>query len=162
MWIYERHLEKIVESGKWWVLLSHWMFGMNEMDVGDYVTITVTLPFFKFVKECGVSLVYADGENNDEEDALGYYKSWNHIIGGDLSHFQTTTGQYILNYYRFFLPYIKLYPYHRKFITDVPDYQGQKKGSWFRALSQRNPGLIGSRREGKGESSTSHYSPESA
>ncbi|KAI3739360.1 hypothetical protein L2E82_29763 [Cichorium intybus] len=37
----------------------------------------------KIQKECGVSLVYDDEE---EEDALGYYKSWNHIIDGP--HYQ--------------------------------------------------------------------------
>ncbi|KAI3739635.1 hypothetical protein L2E82_30045 [Cichorium intybus] len=63
----------------------------------------------ELTKECGVSLVYDDGE---EEDVLGYYKSWNHIIE-------------------------------------------PKQRLWFRAFSQRNPGTIGSAREGKGESSGS-------
>ncbi|KAD5802334.1 hypothetical protein E3N88_13694 [Mikania micrantha] len=50
--------------------------------------------------ECGIRLVYdEDGKNEEEkEDVLGNYKSWNHIIGGDLSPFQTTTGKYLLNH----------------------------------------------------------------
>ncbi|KAI3739634.1 hypothetical protein L2E82_30044 [Cichorium intybus] len=142
MWIYERYPER--RLGEKWVMLSHWMFGMNEMEGGDHVTITVTPPYVEVTKECGVSLVYDDGE---EEDALGYYKSWNHIIGGDLSPFQTTTGEYILNNLLFSMSAISLSPYHRKFVPDGPDYQVPKQPPWFRAFSQRNPGTIGSARE---------------
>ncbi|KAL7617631.1 hypothetical protein Lser_V15G03451 [Lactuca serriola] len=158
-WIYERHLDGVIVDGKCWVMLSHWMFRMNEMEAGDHVTITVTAPYDELVKECGVSLVYEDEE---EEDALGYYKSWNHIIGGDLSQFQTTTGQYILQNRRFFEFAIYLFPYLGKLIPDGPTYQGHKEVSWFRAFSQRNPGLIGSTHVGKGESSRSHPSRETA
>ncbi|KAL7615980.1 hypothetical protein Lser_V15G03522 [Lactuca serriola] len=142
MWIYQRFRDKSCVGGKCWVLLSHWMFGMNEMEAGDHVTIFVTLPYNECVKECGVSLVYDDGEKKDEEeDVLGYYKSWNHIIGGDLSPFQTTTGQYILYNFQFFMTVTYLFPYHRKFITDGPDYQERYK-PWFRALSPRKPDII--------------------
>ena len=73
-----------------------------------------------------MSLVYDDGEEKeDEEDVLGYYKSWNHIIGGDLSPFQTTTGQFILRNRQFFTRGIVLSPYHRKFVPDGPDIQGR-------------------------------------
>ncbi|CAI9269390.1 unnamed protein product [Lactuca saligna] len=161
-WIYERHTDRVIEYGKCWLVLSHWMFGMNEMEVGDHVTITVTSPYNEFVKDCGVSLVYDEVKNKDEEeDALGYYKSWNHIIGGDLSPFQTTTGQYILNNMRFFESAIMLFPYHAKLIPDGPRYQGQKEVSWFRAFSQRNTGIIGSTRVGKGKSSRFYPSRES-
>ncbi|KAL7616157.1 hypothetical protein Lser_V15G03449 [Lactuca serriola] len=54
------------------------MFGMNEMEAGDHVMITITSPYNELVKECGVSLVY----NDREEDAFGYYKSSKNIIGG--------------------------------------------------------------------------------
>ncbi|XP_042758530.1 disease resistance protein RUN1 isoform X1 [Lactuca sativa] len=143
MWIYERYTDRYCVGGKCWVVLSHWMFGMNEMEAGDHVTITVTLPYNEFVKECGVSFVYDNGE---EEDVLGYYKSWNHIIGGDLSPFQTTTGQYILNHLRFFVSGIYLFPYHHKFVPDGPDFQAQKE-LWFRALSPRKPGINGGAHE---------------
>ncbi|XP_024983456.1 disease resistance protein RML1A-like isoform X2 [Cynara cardunculus var. scolymus] len=90
------------------VYLSHWMFGKSEMEDGDEVTATVTVMQADEhigksldVLECGISLVYDDGKKKmeeEEEDVLGYYKSWNHIIGGDLSPFQTTTpGVYDLN-----------------------------------------------------------------
>ncbi|KAL7616987.1 hypothetical protein Lser_V15G03506 [Lactuca serriola] len=126
-----------------WVVLSHWMFGTNEMEGGDHITITVTSSHFILVKECGVSLVYEDDREKKEEDALGYYKSWNHIIGGDLSPFQTTTGQYILDNMRFFSHGIRLSPYHRKFVPDGPDSQAQKEYYWFRALSPRKPDISG-------------------
>ncbi|XP_023746969.1 disease resistance protein RUN1 isoform X2 [Lactuca sativa] len=127
MWIYERYLDRCTAGGKYCsVVLCHWMFGMNELEGGDHITITVTLPFHQVVKECGVSLVYND-EEEGEEDALGYYKSWNHIIGGDLSPFQTTTGQYILNNDRFFTYSIRLFPYHRKFIPEGPSYQEKER-----------------------------------
>ncbi|CAI9269320.1 unnamed protein product [Lactuca saligna] len=136
-------------------MLSHWMFGMNEMEAGDQVTIIVVNWFNEVIKECGVSLVYDEGEKKDEEeDVLGYYKSWNHIIGGDLSPFQTTTGQYILTNDRFFLPGIRVFPYLRKFVAHGPDYQ-EKEEVWFRAFSTSNPQILGRACEGKGESSRS-------
>ncbi|KAI7753376.1 hypothetical protein M8C21_020028 [Ambrosia artemisiifolia] len=78
-------------------LLSHWMFGPNEMKAGDHVTITIGQ---KYTIECGIGLVYEDDDGKieeEEEDVLGYYKSWNHIIGRDLFAFQLTTGEYILD-----------------------------------------------------------------
>ncbi|XP_042758409.1 disease resistance protein RPV1 isoform X2 [Lactuca sativa] len=158
-WIYERYRDKFSEGLKCWVMLSHWMFGMNEMEAGDHITITVTEPYGEVIKECGVSLVYEDGEKKDEEeDVLGYYKSWNHIIGGDLSPFQTTTGEYLLNNTRFFETGIELYPYHRKVITDGPNFQEQNEKYWFRAFSQRNSSTIGSAREEE-FASTIHMPP---
>ncbi|CAI9268979.1 unnamed protein product [Lactuca saligna] len=72
------------------------------MEAGDQVTITILDWPNHVTKECGVSFVYDDG---DEEDVLGYYKSWNHIIGGDLTGFQTTTGEYTLEKWRILLPF---------------------------------------------------------
>ncbi|KAL8262630.1 hypothetical protein R6Q59_023979 [Mikania micrantha] len=83
--------------------LSHWMFGPNEMKVGDHIIINVRSRFFQeLILECGIGLVYDDdgGKIGEEEDVLGYYKSWNHIIGGDLYPFQTTTGEYDLDNHR--------------------------------------------------------------
>ncbi|XP_042758386.1 uncharacterized protein LOC122198234 isoform X1 [Lactuca sativa] len=161
MWIYERLDDRFSETLTCWVVLSHWMFGKNEMEAGDHITITVTPEWHgplivEVVKECGVSLVYEDGEKKDEEeDVLGYYKSWNHIIGGDLSSFQTTTGQYILDNLRFFDDAVRLYPHHRKFVPDGPEEQEQKEEYWFRALSPRKADILGRACEGKGESSGS-------
>ncbi|KAI3697197.1 hypothetical protein L6452_30036 [Arctium lappa] len=91
------------------ILLSHWMFGKNEIEDGDQLTISIldnNVFGISKIRECGISLVYDDddGKNKmEEEDVLGYYKSWNHIIGGDLSPFQTTTpGEYYLHRWHFF------------------------------------------------------------
>ncbi|CAI9269442.1 unnamed protein product [Lactuca saligna] len=140
MWSYERYPDRPFGGPKCCMLLSHWMFGMNEMEAGDQVTITVTdSRNNERVKECGVSFVYDDGENNEEEaeeeeeeDVLGYYKSWNHIIGGDLSPFKNpfqTTGEYVLRHRRFF----------------QPGRIGEEL--WFRAFSQRKPDIIGDARK---------------
>ncbi|XP_071718533.1 disease resistance protein RPP2B-like [Rutidosis leptorrhynchoides] len=107
-WIYIHCTDTIVSvDEKYLTFLSHWMFGLNEMVGGDQITITIehrlSYPGNRTV-ECGVSFVYDADESNEkeeEEDVLGYYKSWNHIIGGDLSSFQTTTGEYILNTHNF-------------------------------------------------------------
>ncbi|KVI00450.1 hypothetical protein Ccrd_021279 [Cynara cardunculus var. scolymus] len=81
---------------------SHWMFGKNEMEDGDQITISTFDNDGCSTRECGVGFVYDEDEDEDEEDVLGYYKSWNHIIGGDLSPFQTTTpGQYYLQRFYF-------------------------------------------------------------
>ncbi|KAD5802341.1 hypothetical protein E3N88_13701 [Mikania micrantha] len=83
--------------------LSHWMFGPNEMEAGDHITISVEhgegFSESQLPLECGIGPVYdEDGKNEEEkENVLGYYKSWNHIIGGDLSSFQLTTGEYVLD-----------------------------------------------------------------
>ncbi|KAL7618780.1 hypothetical protein Lser_V15G02541 [Lactuca serriola] len=150
MWIYERHKDRFSEGRECYTLLSHWMFGMNEMEGGDHVTITVTLPCNEIVKECGVRVVYDDGNMDEEEDALGYYKSWNHIIGGYLSPFQLTTGEYILHNWQFFWPDVKMYPYYRKFVTEGANYQARyqvQDNGWFRALSKRKPHIIGDTHE---------------
>ncbi|CAI9269624.1 unnamed protein product [Lactuca saligna] len=104
-WIYEHNNDSVLyEGGKCLMFLSHWMFGMNDMESGDHITVSVMElvdgAFFSstaskkpchFTKECGVSFVYDDGEEKEEEgeDVLGYYKSWNHIIGGDLTGFHS-------------------------------------------------------------------------
>ncbi|GKG12427.1 hypothetical protein Tco_0346664, partial [Tanacetum coccineum] len=116
-WSYKHHLDRVNVGGKSLTFLSHWMFGENEMEDGDQLTISIEGPSIKhamkferevgnemedgdqltisiegpstkdMVRECGVSFVYDDGKNEKEEDPLSYYKSWNHIIGGDLSPF---------------------------------------------------------------------------
>ncbi|GJW12266.1 hypothetical protein Tco_1578093, partial [Tanacetum coccineum] len=98
-WLYKHHLGRVNVGGKSLTFLSHWMFGENEMEDGDQLTISVKHEsmFTKdMVRECGVSFVYDDGKNEKEEDPLSYYKSWNHIIGGDLSPFQLATQQYYI------------------------------------------------------------------
>ncbi|CAI9269579.1 unnamed protein product [Lactuca saligna] len=104
IWIYQHYLDIIYLGDKCFTLLSHWIFGMNEMECGDHVTVTVPIPYLyvdQVTKECGVGFVYENGSKDEEEDDLGYYKSWNHIIGGDLTGFQFKTGEYTLHTRRF-------------------------------------------------------------
>ncbi|GKE33764.1 hypothetical protein Tco_1453086 [Tanacetum coccineum] len=101
-WLYGHHLSTVNAGGKSLTFLSHWMFGENEMEDGDQLTN------YSRIRKCGVSFVYDDGKNEKEEDPLSYYKSWNHIIGGDLSpfqlktleYFQFTTQEYFLNSFK--------------------------------------------------------------
>lgn len=117
IWIYHHYLQNLFSSRSYLTFLSHWMFGMNEMECGDHVTITLRKARYEgesfsdpVIKECGVSFVYDDGEKEEEEeDVLGYYKSWNHIIGGDLTAFQSTTGEYILSKDRILMPNVDIH-----------------------------------------------------
>ncbi|PWA62298.1 toll/interleukin-1 receptor (TIR) domain-containing protein [Artemisia annua] len=100
-WIYRHYIERVNVGGNSLTFLSHWMFGENDMEDGDQLTISfeIKYSFLYCIKECGVSFVYEeeDGKKEKEEYALSHYKSWNHIIGGDLSPFQLTTGEYNLD-----------------------------------------------------------------
>ncbi|KAL7617418.1 hypothetical protein Lser_V15G03790 [Lactuca serriola] len=112
-WICHHYLEMVFLRRNGLTLLSHWMLGMNEMECGNHVTVTVRWTPHDIgdavIKECGVSFVYDDGEEEEkEEEVLGYYKSWNHIIVGDLTAFQTTTGEYILSKWRILHPYMDI------------------------------------------------------
>ncbi|KAL4561310.1 hypothetical protein LXL04_033474 [Taraxacum kok-saghyz] len=111
--MYHHYIQRAYVDGECLVLLSHWMFGMNEMEIGDHVTVTLTEQYNHGTKECGVGFVYDDGKTDEEEEeVIGYYKSWNHIIDGDLTAFQLTTGEYILDNMRFFLHDNDLHPYN--------------------------------------------------
>ncbi|KAD5802395.1 hypothetical protein E3N88_13755 [Mikania micrantha] len=98
-WIYKHYIAEVyydfieenIEDGNVCLcLLSHWMFGPNEMKEGDHIIVTVANEYsLELIFENGIGLVYGDGSMEEEEDVLGYYKSWNHIIGGDLSPFHT-------------------------------------------------------------------------
>ncbi|KAJ0809830.1 hypothetical protein HanPI659440_Chr01g0019771 [Helianthus annuus] len=151
-WIYKHY------SGYGWVggndcfsWLSHWMFGPNEMEAGDNIIIECDCIMEEFDRETeysckmehGVGVVYDDGsieKEEEEEDVLSYYKSWNHIIGGDLSAFQLTTGEYYL--------------YNRKFTRDSHDdfyvpfigYEGcyKEKEVMFKAFSTKKYEIVGS------------------
>nr|GEW85810.1 hypothetical protein [Tanacetum cinerariifolium] len=95
-WLYKHYLVRVNVGGKSLTFLSHWMFGENEMEDGDQLTISIFNNSKNDIRECGVSFVY-DGKNEKEEDPLSYYNSWNHINGGDLSPYQLTTQEYNLN-----------------------------------------------------------------
>lgn len=98
------------------------------MGAGDHVTITTEVDDIQLTTLCGVSLMYDDGSIEEyEEDALGYYKSWNHVIGRDLSAFQSRTGEYILKNKRFCWDYSRVNnrSFYHPFIADEPIYRHQ-------------------------------------
>ncbi|XP_023767854.1 disease resistance protein RUN1 [Lactuca sativa] len=110
-WMYQHYIEAVEVDGGCLMFLSHWMFGMNEMECGDHVTITlkenpddIGNAVTNVIKECGVSLVHEE-EEEEEEDVLSYYKSWNNIIGRDLTKLQSTTGEYVLTRSQIWRPY---------------------------------------------------------
>ncbi|XP_023767370.1 disease resistance protein RPV1 [Lactuca sativa] len=142
-WIYEHYIEKFNVGGHRLILLSHWMFGMNEMECGDQITITVRKRLYDtgnaVTKECGVSFVYDNGENK-KEDVLGYYRSWNHIIGGDLTGFQSTTGEYILSKRRIIWPTLDIAL--RNYYHLCGEGAHFKDKLYFKALSNRKPGIL--------------------
>ncbi|KAL7617417.1 hypothetical protein Lser_V15G03791 [Lactuca serriola] len=145
-WIYQHCIECVLDvGGKCLILLSHWMFGVNEMECGDHVSINVRWAPHDIPdavnKECGVSFVYDDEKTDEEEEnVLGYYKSWNHILGGDLTGFQLTSGEYLLSKDRIMSPFIDI---------DIPKYDHLcengarfKEQFLFRALSGRKSALL--------------------
>ncbi|KAI3515069.1 hypothetical protein L1887_13818 [Cichorium endivia] len=104
-WVYYGYIFAVREANEDIVWLSHWMFRNNEIENGDEVSVTIVEEVEDGgvkVRECAVSPMYSDTDH--EEDPLSYYKSWKHIIGGDLSAFQLTSGDYFLNHDRFFHP----------------------------------------------------------
>ncbi|GKA95060.1 disease resistance protein RML1A-like protein isoform X1, partial [Tanacetum coccineum] len=179
-WIYNHLIRTANISKKFVTFLSHWMFGANEMEAGDKVTITVTQRTqndCQLTEECGFSFVYENdfyGRMKEEEeeyirqnkrfssdyfsdvevdrrmteeeehirqnkrfevdrrikekeehirqnkrfDTLSYYKSWNNIIGKDLSAFQSPTGEYILQNKRSCWDCIS---YSNRVVYSVPD-----------------------------------------
>ncbi|KAL7618485.1 hypothetical protein Lser_V15G03804 [Lactuca serriola] len=147
-WIYEHFIGNANVDGGCLTLLSHWMFVMNEMEAGDHVTITlpVSINFaYPVTKECGVSFVYDDGDTHEEEDALGYYKSWNHIISRDLIGFQLTNGKYLLYISRFLALDHEVPPWH---YLDGEYAHFKDKQVSFRAFSERMFGIL---EDGSGE-----------
>ncbi|KAL7618872.1 hypothetical protein Lser_V15G03788 [Lactuca serriola] len=147
-WIYDHYIDSVYAGGDCVILLSHWMFGMNEMECGDHVIVSVRWAPDDIgdavSKECGVSFVYDDGkkeeEKEEEEDVLGYYKSWNHIIGGDLTAFQTTTGEYILSKDRILWPSLDIALLNYYYLC-VEGAHFKDKIFSFKALSQRKSGV---------------------
>ncbi|KAL7617002.1 hypothetical protein Lser_V15G03740 [Lactuca serriola] len=144
-WIYDHCIDGVIDVGEQcFTFLSHWMFGMNDMEVGDHITITVRENRFHVCKQdtqmCGVSFIYDDGATDEEEDVLSYYKSWNHIIGGDLTGFQLTTGEYILNKSRILLRDVDsvLQPYQ---YLCGEDASFKDKRVHFRAFSETESGM---------------------
>ncbi|KAJ0809845.1 putative TIR domain, P-loop containing nucleoside triphosphate hydrolase [Helianthus annuus] len=135
-WIYDHYTS--VRGKDCYSWLSHWMFGPNEMKAGDDIIIQIKC---SYKLECGVGVVYDDGSmEEDEVDELSYYKSWNHIIGGDLSAFQLTTGEYYLHSYQFTRHSIEAF--HVPFIGYKSSYK--EKEVIFKAFSIKKSEIVGS------------------
>ncbi|KAL3846129.1 hypothetical protein ACJIZ3_003532 [Penstemon smallii] len=71
--------------------LSHWTF-RNEVENGNEVDISIITGDNFVVKECGISFMY----HEQEEDIQNKYLSWKEVIGGDLTSFRLSTGSYYL------------------------------------------------------------------
>lgn len=119
-WTYEPMMYYLPEDGAFKdggkvvvVWLSHWMFGNNEFEDGDQVSINFSVKYcylvegrfymcydsegldYANVREYGISLVYEDDDSVGEKrkkDPLDDYKSWKHIIGKDLSAFKVPSS----------------------------------------------------------------------
>ena len=91
------------------------MFGNNELEAGDQVSVTMYESDSTKVSECGMSFVYSE-RDKESVDPLSYYKSWKHIIGRDLSAFEFETGNYNLNSNKF-CP--GAYEFKRKFYSET-------------------------------------------
>ncbi|XP_071733831.1 disease resistance protein RUN1-like isoform X2 [Rutidosis leptorrhynchoides] len=151
IWIYRHCIDDLsfFVEGDYLTFLSHWMFGINEMVGGDQITITIIVQdesayHTRTVEECGVSFVYDDESNEgeeeeeeeeEEEDVLSYYKSWNHILGGDLSGFKTTTGEYILYAGELTRSDRSIHPWLSNTVPSISRYE--EKEVLFRAFSNR-------------------------
>ncbi|GJU62054.1 Toll/interleukin-1 receptor domain-containing protein [Tanacetum coccineum] len=102
-WIYRGYIHVCGSVDKDLVWLSHWMFGNNDIEAGDEVSVTILEREYQrgrvMVSECGMSFVYSD-RDKESVDPLSYYKSWKHIIGGDLSAFELESGDYLLSNYK--------------------------------------------------------------
>ncbi|KAL7584773.1 hypothetical protein Lser_V15G44111 [Lactuca serriola] len=81
------------EFGNVGIWLSYWPIG-NTLDTGDKVSISIFVMSGLEVHECGVSLVYTD--DKEAEENLENNKGWVEILGGDLSGFQLSTGAFYL------------------------------------------------------------------
>ncbi|KAK1413523.1 hypothetical protein QVD17_35298 [Tagetes erecta] len=117
------------------------MFGPNEMKAGDHITILVrTLEVDHHTKECGIGLVYEQEKEKEEEDALSYYKSWNNIIGGDLSAFQSTIGAYFLQNEDFMWYSALPFGYKNSLVDMFKENKAENRAT-FRAFSQKKSEL---------------------
>lgn len=83
------------------VLVTHWIFENNELEVGDEVNVSIgeQEEHWVDIKECGINLVYDECNKElqqNETDPLDYYKSWKYMIGGDLSPFKCADGSFAI------------------------------------------------------------------
>lgn len=132
-WIYYGYIFAVQETDEDIIWLSHWMFDNNEIEAGDEVSVTIVEEEEDrgvSVRECAISPVYNDSDK-DDINSLSYYKSWKNIIGGDLSAFQLTSGDYFLSHDRFIHPaknFRELFRHKttQKLVGYIPQYKGMQ------------------------------------
>ncbi|GJS86873.1 TMV resistance protein N-like protein [Tanacetum coccineum] len=79
-WRYESHFHAIdLTCNESMVCVRHWVIGKSVVEMGDDITIYHECWGEDNVTQCGVSLVYDDG--NKDEDPLAIYKPWKYNIG---------------------------------------------------------------------------------
>jgi hypothetical protein len=74
LWMYRGSIGSTGYVGEEIVWLSHWMFGNNELEAGDEVSVTIVESWFEcgvMVTECGISPVYSD-RDKESVDPLSY------------------------------------------------------------------------------------------
>ncbi|GJT49389.1 Toll/interleukin-1 receptor domain-containing protein [Tanacetum coccineum] len=59
-WLYKHHLDRVNVGGKSLTFLSHWMFGENEMEDGDQLTISIKL-----------DMMFGENEMEEDDDQDG-------------------------------------------------------------------------------------------
>ncbi|KAL4561366.1 hypothetical protein LXL04_033531 [Taraxacum kok-saghyz] len=156
-WIYRPYIRHARVYEDYFTTLSHWMFGLNEIKGGDWVSIQVVSTSDilndgwteQVTEECGVRLVYDDGKTGEEDDVLGYYKSWNHIIGKDLTGFQLLSGEHILDMERCMYSNQYVDPVFHRFVGKGAAY---KEDVRFIPLSRRKSDTFGHAIEEAGNS----------
>ncbi|KAK9074111.1 hypothetical protein SSX86_006708 [Deinandra increscens subsp. villosa] len=92
------------------VWLSYWPI-RNMFNIGDEIHVNILLDNGMTVKECGASLVYIDGNEENREDKFEKMARMKEeeVIGGDLSGFEVTKGGYYLCRSDFFRSMTTLY-----------------------------------------------------
>ncbi|KAL7591001.1 hypothetical protein Lser_V15G33205 [Lactuca serriola] len=94
IWMYNPVVYCNPRVGEDAVWLSYWPIG-NILDAGDEINVSVIVGNGLMVSGCSASLVYMD----DGEVELEYCKNYTkeeEVIGGDLSEFKLSTGEYYL------------------------------------------------------------------
>lgn len=76
--------------------LSQWKFG-NQLEAGDELTVMVDMANDMQLKDYDIQLEYGGEEEDDDSQNKSTATSWNQVIGGDLSPFQLSTGDYFFH-----------------------------------------------------------------
>ncbi|CAI9268977.1 unnamed protein product [Lactuca saligna] len=99
-WIYTTSLNEFQVDGECLILLSHWMFGINEMEPGDHVTITGKVDIGSR-KECGLTTgEYILDFGGYERDDIAIDNSLYEFVGNGAVYKEPNTFSYFVPYLR--------------------------------------------------------------